>query len=144
VRPVVDSVAASHPRQQRRLSLSLSLRRLFGQQLRRSSLTPAVASTLSSTSSVRVSCAWSVSCLAPASCVDIIIAGLHHVCHRVLCRQVPPSRSTCVVESLVPVCLGSRHRDSRILVATPTSSHSSSRTLLPASPSYPRLLHLLR
>jgi hypothetical protein len=40
------------------------------------------------------------------------IAGLHHVRHRVLRRQVPPSRSLRVVESLLRVCRGSHHRDS--------------------------------
>jgi hypothetical protein len=47
------------------------------------------------------------------------VAGLHHVRHQVLRRQVLPSRSTCVVESLLPVCRGSHRRNSRILDASP-------------------------
>jgi hypothetical protein len=57
------------------------------------------------------------------------VIGLHHVHHRVLRRQVPSSHST-GVESLLPVCCGSRRRDSRILDASPCLPLH----LLPAQP----------
>ena len=65
----------------------MRLCRLFGQQRRHSSSTPAVTSTSSSTPSVCVSCAWSANCSTPASCVSTSV-DLHFTC---MLRRHPPS-----------------------------------------------------
>jgi hypothetical protein len=92
--------------------------------------------------------------------VILVVASTHcrllsvHVSHtcsssvvRVLHRlQAPPSRYSGAVDDLLPMHHGSPQQQLQEprSVVTPTSSPSSSTTLLPASSSHPRLLRLLR
>jgi hypothetical protein len=119
----------------RRQAKRSSLRRLLGQQHRH----------LSSSSSLHLHAVDSVGARLLRTVCEL---RRHTRRWSAPCSSSSSSPTSTVVESLLPMCRSSRRCDSRILDASPrlrpTSSPSSSSSLLPASSSHPRLFRLVR